>query len=85
MRTNFKRFFFFFFLASRCKKMYEECRGKEESRSKFVVSFNRNVVSFNYRKGSYRISLSGRFLCQEVAEKDKEDNLRTFYRQYRFI
>ena len=51
--------------------MYEECRGKEESRSKFVVSFN-------YRKGSYRISLSdisGRFLCQEVAEKDKEDNL----------
>lgn len=68
--------------------MYEECRGKEESRSKFVVSFNRNVVSFNYRKGSYRISLSvisGRFLCQEVAEKDKEDNLRTFYRQYRFI
>lgn len=86
MRTNFKGFFFF--LASRCKKMYEECRGKEESRSKFVVSFNRNVVSFNYRKGSYRISLSdisGRFLCQEVAEKDKEDNLRSFYRQYRFI
>lgn len=80
MRTNFKGFFFFF-LVSRCKKMYEECRGKEESRSKFVVSFN-------YRKGSYRISLSdisGRFLCQEVAEKDKEDNLRTFYRQYRFI
>lgn len=87
MRTNFKGFFFFFWLlvARKCTK---SVAGRKRVDRSFVVSFNRNVVSFNYRKGSYRISLSdisGRFLCQEVAEKDKEDNLRTFYRQYRFI
>lgn len=79
MRTNFKGFFFFFGFS-----LQENVRRvSREGRESIEV-----CCSFNYRKGSYRISLSdisGRFLCQEVAEKDKEDNLRTFYRQYRFI